>query len=191
MTVVVPADCSKSTSYRCVIERFGSVFVSIWLRIVCRLGVLVIRMRQISSLFSSFYVRNAVHKIKISYVDDVRINHGWSLFFTLIQILWEIIELFRNYDFQPVFHIFSWLYFVFHSKYRLKHGSNLPHGNYIRHACPMFCEFPFVQIQFFFLNSTNLFRWIQWIYVRVHINRVFITFRYPGYKVKVKWKTCF
>ena len=54
MTVVAPADRPKSVRNSFVIERIYSVFVSFHLCIVCRdrLGVFVIRLRQISSLFS-------------------------------------------------------------------------------------------------------------------------------------------
>ena len=52
MTVVAPADRPKSVRNSCVIERICSVFVSFHLSIVCRLGVFVILLRQISSLFS-------------------------------------------------------------------------------------------------------------------------------------------
>ena len=52
-TVVAPADRPKSVRNSCVIERICSVFVSFHLCSVCRLGKFVIRLRQISSLFSS------------------------------------------------------------------------------------------------------------------------------------------
>ena len=51
MTVVAPADRPKSVRNSCAIERICSVFVSFHLCIVCRLGVFVIRLCQISSLF--------------------------------------------------------------------------------------------------------------------------------------------
>ena len=52
MTVIAPVDRPKSVRKSCVIERICSVFVSFHICIVCRLGVFVIRLRQISSLFS-------------------------------------------------------------------------------------------------------------------------------------------
>ena len=52
MTVVAQADRPKSVRNSCVIERICSVFVSLHLCIVCRLRVFVIRLCQISSLFS-------------------------------------------------------------------------------------------------------------------------------------------
>ena len=54
MTVVAPADRPKSVRNNCVIGRICSVFVSFLLCIVCHLGVYVIRLRQISPLFSLY-----------------------------------------------------------------------------------------------------------------------------------------
>ena len=54
MTVVAPADRPKSVCISGVIERICSVFVSFNLCIVCRLGMFVIQLRQISSLFSLY-----------------------------------------------------------------------------------------------------------------------------------------
>ena len=52
IAVVTQAERPKSVRNSCVIERICSVFVSSHLCIVCRLGVFVIRLYQISSLFS-------------------------------------------------------------------------------------------------------------------------------------------
>ena len=52
IAVVVPTDRPRLVRNRCVIERFCSFFVLPWRWIVCRLGVFVILMRQIASLFS-------------------------------------------------------------------------------------------------------------------------------------------
>ena len=52
MTVVAPADRPISIGNSCVIEHICTVFLSFHLCIVCQLGVFVIRLRQISSLFS-------------------------------------------------------------------------------------------------------------------------------------------
>ena len=48
---VATADRPKSVRNSCIIERICSVFVSFYIFIVCRLGVFVIRLLQISSLF--------------------------------------------------------------------------------------------------------------------------------------------
>ena len=50
--LVAPADRPKSVRNSCLIERIWSVFLSFHQCIVCCLGVFVIRLRQISSLFS-------------------------------------------------------------------------------------------------------------------------------------------
>ena len=62
MTVVTPADRPKSVRNSCVIERICSIFVSFHLFILCRSEVFVIRLRQISSLFS-------MHKV-VTYMYD-------------------------------------------------------------------------------------------------------------------------
>ena len=56
MTVVAPADRPKLVRNSCVIKRICSVLVSFHISIVCRLGVFVVRLRKISSLFSVFNV---------------------------------------------------------------------------------------------------------------------------------------
>ena len=56
MTVVTPTNRLKSVRNRCVIERFCIIFLLLDQCIFCRLGLFVIRLRQISSLFS--YYRN-------------------------------------------------------------------------------------------------------------------------------------
>ena len=57
MTIVAPADRPKTVHNSCVIERICSIFVSFHLCIVCRLGVFVIQLRQIISLFSFLLLR--------------------------------------------------------------------------------------------------------------------------------------
>ena len=52
MTGIAPIDRSKLVRNPCVIEHFRSVFVLLYLCIVCRFGMSVMRLRQISSLFS-------------------------------------------------------------------------------------------------------------------------------------------
>ena len=73
MIVVAPTDRPKSVRNRCVVERFCSVFVLLWLCIVCRLGVFVIRMRQISSLLS---VSSRLAKWKVATYLGVTV-HRW------------------------------------------------------------------------------------------------------------------
>ena len=52
MTVFAPTNRPKSDLNYYVIERFSVIFLLFWLGTVYRLGVYVIRLRQISSLFS-------------------------------------------------------------------------------------------------------------------------------------------
>ena len=54
MTLVAPADRPESVRNSCVIERIWSISVYFHLCIVCRLGVIVIRLQEISSLLSTY-----------------------------------------------------------------------------------------------------------------------------------------
>ena len=61
MTVFAPTDRPKSEGNGCVIERFSIIFLLLWLDTVCRLGVYVIRLRQISCPFSEYFVSRNCH----------------------------------------------------------------------------------------------------------------------------------
>ena len=62
-TVAAPGDRPYSVRNSCVIERICSVFVPFQLCIVCRLGMIVIRLRQISSIFSKCDTGTSINSI--------------------------------------------------------------------------------------------------------------------------------
>ena len=74
MTAVAPADRPKSVRNSCVIERICRSFVSFYLCIICRLGVFVIRLRQISSLFSLHKDTLRLYNTQNTYLEAVESN---------------------------------------------------------------------------------------------------------------------
>ena len=94
MTVVAPADRPKSVRNSCVIECICSVFVSVHLCIVCCLGVFVIRLRQISSLFSLKYC-NYSHYNPVFIVRTV--SDIFVLYNIKSQCTWKLTEYFKSF----------------------------------------------------------------------------------------------